>query len=219
MGARGPKRNTPYMPTDESRRAAFLKALRESGGSFAAACRATAPHLEDTAANPPGYSTWRALIQRDPAFAAAVEETLQIVRDDIESEMHRRSVVGVDQGVYQKAQRVYEPVIGQDGQPVLNDDGNPLMQAASIRRYSDALLIKRAAALMPDKYGEKKTVDVNYNVQRSGAWEIMAMDLDALTADEQDQLASIMAKVRDHRRGISAIENTPAIETEFSEVE
>ncbi len=206
MAKRGPKQNTVYLPTDENRRAAFLRALRESGGSFAAACRATAPHLSGDSANPPGYSTWRALMQRDPAFAAAVEETLQVVRDDIEAEMHRRSVVGVEVPQFQKAQRV------------IDHDGTP----AVVRKYSDTILLKRAAALMPEKYAERKTVDINHNVSTSGAWTITALDLEALNSTEQAQLAAIMGKVRDHRKGVAAaIEHQPTdvIDANFSEVD
>ena len=201
VGARGPARNTPYLPTDRSRRAAFLRALRESGGSFAAACRASAPHLDDAAANPPAYSTWRALMARDPEFAAQVEETLQIVRDDIEAEMHRRSMVGVEVPQYQKAQRIFEPVLDDDGEPVLDKNGRPKMRAASITRYSDALLMKRAAALMPDKYADRKTVDINHNVR--GAWQVGTEDLAALSPAQKEQLTQILMTIREHRASLN----------------
>lgn len=195
----GPKKNSRYLPMDTSRRMAFLRALRDSGGSFAAACRASAPHLEDTARNPPAYTSWRNLIKRDPEFAEQVEEVMQEIRDDIEEELHRRSVKGVPTGVYQKAQRVFEPKLDDNGQPILDDKGQPIMVAASVTRYSDALLLRRAAALMPEKYSEKREININHVTNTKGQWTITTDDLVALNEVEEKQLLDIMKKVRGYR--------------------
>ena len=76
------KKGRPELPTSPARRAAFLEALRNSGGVFAAACRATAyPGSEDKPhGTPPAYSTWRSLMARDPDFSAQVEAVMEGVR-------------------------------------------------------------------------------------------------------------------------------------------
>ena len=179
----------PQVPTDQTRRCAFLDALRESGGSFAAACRASAPHLDGKSVNPPAANTWRALMGRDAEFAAQVQAVMDEVRDDIEAEMHRRSIVGVDVPVFQK------------GGQAKFADGSP----AYVKKYSDALLMKRAAALMPHKYGERR--EVNVNVRSSvGAWSISLEDLAALSTSQKEALRDIIDTVRAHRNNLARIE-------------
>jgi hypothetical protein len=221
-GKRGPKTGSTYLSTsDPTRRTLWLKTFRESGGSYNAACEASAPHLSGNSKNAPGYSSWKALEARDPAWAAQVEEVRQQISDDIEAELHRRSVTGVPTRVYQKATMVWQPVLDADNNPVLDVDGKPKMEPATITRWSDAILLRRASALMPEKYADKKTIDINHNVNRGGAWTITAMDIEALSANEQVTLAAMMAKVRSHRKGVAQIEHQPAevIEAEFESVE
>lgn len=187
--------DVPQMATDRARRRAFLDALRSHGGSFAAACRASAPHLDGQSRNPPAASTWRALMARDPEFAAQVEAVLQDVRDDIEAELHRRSMEGVEVPVFQK------------GSQAKYADGRP----AYVTKYSDSLLLARARALMPDRYGEKK--DINVSVRGGvGAWSIGLEDLVALSQPQKDNLAEIINTIRQHHRATLRLEHKGAVE-------
>lgn len=203
-GKRGPKVGSlSWSTADPLRQEIFLKALRDSGGSYAHACQASAPHLDGKSKNPPAFSSWKGLEQRDPHFAAKVAQVRQEIADDIEREMHRRSVVGVDSPVFQKAMRVFEPVLDDDGNPVLGKDGQPKMKPASVRRWSDSLLLARARAIMPDKYNEKREINVNVN-SNANMWSIGVADLEALSDEQQNQLAGIMQTIRSHRKGATA---------------
>lgn len=197
------KPNQPERDTTPARREAFLEALRNSGGVFAAACRATAPHLDGTSHNPPAYSTWRSLMARDPDFSAQVEAVLQGVDDDIEAEIFRRAQVGTLEPVFQK------------GEQAVDAKGNP----AFIRRYSDRLLIKRAAALMPERYGENRTLNINHNGPSAVSWAITSEDLALLTAGEKDTFRDFIQLIRSRRANLARIEGPEVIEADFVEVE
>ncbi len=198
------EKGRPELPVTDARKAAFLEALRNSGGVFASACRATGVHLSGGSRNPPGYSTWRALMARDPEFAAAVEQVLQECREDVEAEIYRRAQVGT-----------LEPIV-QKGKQATLADGSP----AFIRRYSDRLLLKRAAALMPDKYGDHKTVEHRGFVSVGAAGLVLTSeDFIALDETQRGQLREILTVIREHREGVKAIPHQPAeIVADYEEV-
>lgn len=198
----------PELPTSPERRAAFLEALANSGGNFNAACRAVAPHLDQNVRPAPGYSTWRAVIARDPEFAAAYEAVMDEVKAEVEQEIFRRAQVGVLEPVFQK------------GQQATDADGNP----AYIRRYSDRLLLKRAAALMPDKYSDRREININHNVRSAISWAITGDDLALLTAEEKADLTRIVQALRSRRAEIAHTarledQRAEAIEVDYEEVE
>ena len=224
MGERGPKLGQTTMPVTPERRETFLRVLRETGGNWSAACRAASPHL-DQSQKRPGFSTWKALAERDPAFAAQVEEVRQEIRDTLEAELYRRAVHGVEQAVYQKGMRVYEVEIDEaTGEPILDREGKPKMRPASITRYSDTALLRRLAAELPEKYAEKRTVDVNHRVNRMGAWQIGTEDLAALSPAQKDSLFDIMTTIRAHRANLDDAtakledQRQEAIEVAYEEV-
>ncbi len=197
------KLNQPNRETSPARRAAFLEALRNSGGVLAAACRATAPHLDGKAHNPPAYSTWRSLMARDPDFSAQVEAIMEEVRDDIESEIYRRAQVGTLEPVFQK------------GEQATDAEGNP----AFIRRFDTRLLLKRAAALMPEKYGETRTLNINHNGPSAVSWAITSDDLALLTTAEKETLAGLIGTLRSRRQEFARLEGPETIDADFEEVE
>jgi hypothetical protein len=73
-----PARNNA-LPLSAERKSAFLRVLAETG-SFRAACAAGSPHLDPAAVKPghaaPGFRTFQDEMRRDPAFAQAVEASL-----------------------------------------------------------------------------------------------------------------------------------------------
>lgn len=80
--------------------------------------------------------TWR---ERDPVFRGAMLEAKLRFAESLESEAHRRAVIGVKKDVYYKGD-----VVGE------------------VTEYSDQLLTTLLKANMPDKYRER--VDVNLDV-------------------------------------------------------
>ncbi len=206
MGKRGPAKDSKRLEMTELRQDTFLSALRASGGVFSAACRAASPHSSPTTKCPPCYSTFRNLIQRDPDFAIAVQEVMDSVREDIEAEIFRRGQEGWDTNVYQK------------GEQVFNRDGTP----ATVKRFSDNLLLARARAMMPEKYGEKRTVEHRGTIHHAagGHWTITSQDLAAFSQRQRENLRDLMNTARLARSGeeAPAIEHHPAEEVEAARV-
>ena len=211
------------MPVSPERKAAFLRGLRESGGSFAHACRCASPHLdEEGLSKPPAYQTWRNLLQTDIQFHSAYETVMQEVRDGIIEALHERSVRGIEVGVYGKGQRIYEPVTDKNGEIVRDANGNPKMKPATVRKYSDQLLAMRARALLGPEYQDRREVNVNVTSGTRGHWTISADDIVCLTAAQREQLMTIMERVRDHRKEHAALPApgpTNVVDAEYAEVE
>ena len=200
------KKGRPELPTSPERRRAFLDAYRATA-SFAEACRITAgPHAEDKPhGTPPCYSTWRALIARDPEFAAAYRETQELIKDDIRAEIYRRAV-----------SRGQENLVYQKGVQVFNADGTPAKHVTK----SDRLLIKLAASLMPE-FRDRQEISVTHNVRSAISWAITGDDLALLTTDEKATLSDLIHKLRSRRAEVARLEDqrTEAIEVEYQEVE
>lgn len=167
----GPKYGA-YRVTDV-RRETFLKVLSETG-SFAAAARAASPHSKDRHG---GASTFKQLMQRDPDFAAAVEDARSQALGRLETECVRRAVEGVRRPIYQKGELVgYEDV------------------------HSDGLLMFALRALDPDKYNEKRQVELKGDVtHRVVGLMISPQDLLALNDDDRAALERIVGKIADAR--------------------
>ena len=131
----------------------------------------------------------RYAVQGEPLFAQAVEEALEEARAEIELEIQRRGQEGFLEPVYQKGVRA----VDHDGKP------------ASIRRFSDNLLLARARAMMPDRYSEKHQHqhDHQHNVR---ALVLMPSDLIVLSTEHRRQLREILNVVSVHRGEIEPVE-------------
>lgn len=125
------------VPLSPERKAAFLAELTRHGIAMRAA-RAASPHSLTGAA-----STFKEERERDPDFAAAWDEAIEVARAEIEHEIYRRSTEGYDEPVF--GGRYKEEVVG------------------TIRRYSDRLLELRARALLP-AYRDAAALNVNKRV-------------------------------------------------------
>ena len=162
------------MKMTEERKDVFLAALLESGGVFSTACRVASPHSKAKGATPPCYTSWRALMARDPVFATRVAETMDHVKEAVYGEIWRRAMEGTEAPVFQKGERA----VDHDGAP------------ASIRQYDNKLLLRLAARLDPENWSETK--NVNHSVVHSGAAVMLKpSDLQALSADQTAQLKDI----------------------------
>lgn len=194
MGTRGPDRGVKPHPMTKARIDLFLKIYRESGGNFAFAAAAACPGAKE-GTDKPCYSSFRQLRARSMGFRAACEEILEQVANDVEAEIHRRGTLGWLSPVFQKGERVQEvnPETGE-------------MEPASIRRYSDTLLIARARSLMPEKFGDKKSVEITQK-RAGGLLVIEASDVQHFSQAQIEALGDLMSTIRANREG-----GTPEIE-------
>ena len=159
-------------------------------------------------------SSFKQLYQRDLTFAAEVARVMVLVTEDIEAELHRRAVTGWDEPVYQKGERVMDT--DSDGKPV----------KASIRKFSDNLLLARARAVLP-QYRDKKLLDVVHSgsiAHTTGHLQISSSDLAALNPEQRTALTGILHTIQAARRedgDVPAIEYQPAeiLDADFTEID
>lgn len=128
---------TNGVPLTPERKAAFIAELSRHGIVMRAA-RAASPHSSAGAA-----TTFQDERQRDPEFAAAWNEAVEMARAEVEHEIYRRAVEGFEEPVYGGKYR--EQVVG------------------TVRRYSDRLLELRARAMLP-AYRDAAALTVNKRV-------------------------------------------------------
>lgn len=205
---RGPKLNSPYRSTDDpKRRELWLQGFRESGGSYAAACRKAGSHLPGDSRNPPGYSSWKSLEARDPEWAALVSETRQQIQDDLEELAHRLAF-GVKRKVHQKGGLVFEPKTDADGQIIRDAEGEPIMVPAEHVYHDSKIVLAKLRAIDPDKWGEKREVNINH--RKAGGWEISTEDIGFLDDRLKQNLREVMEAIRRGRKQeTQAIEHKP----------
>ena len=84
------------------------------------------------------YSTLKTHLDKDPEFAKQFELAMEVSGDGYEEEARRRAMDGVEEDIFDR----FGKVIGTK------------------TRYSDRFLDKMLTAAKPDKYGEKKKVEV-----------------------------------------------------------
>ncbi len=142
-------------------------------------------------------------MERDAEFSAQVEEILEQCRDDVEQEIKRRGQDGwLDPG-YMKGARVMDT----------DADGNPVK--ATIRRFSDTLLMARARALMPNKYSDKRQHSVVHSGTVTHRAGLTMADIRALSPAERDKVEEAFLLLQNARDGASA---TKAIEHNPGEI-
>ncbi|MCY2961816.1 MAG: hypothetical protein NTY35_16790 [Planctomycetota bacterium] len=141
----------------------FLAELSRHG-VFARAARAASPHSKTGAI----YS-FRDLRDREAEFAAQVEEAMEHARAEVEMELHRRSVEGID-----------EPVYGTNG-----------VQIGSRKRYSDKLLALRAQSMMPERYASRTVAQIE---QTTTIKTRPSLGLDELSPESRADLRRILER-------------------------
>ncbi len=99
-------------------------------------------------------------------------------------------------------------------------EGRPVK--ATIRRFSDTLLMARARALMPSKYGERKQHSVVHSGHVTHRAGLTMADIRALSPAERDQVEAAFTLLQNARSGeVKAIEHNPGetLDADFEEIE
>ncbi|MPY73108.1 MAG: hypothetical protein GEU87_02505 [Alphaproteobacteria bacterium] len=172
-----------HRPLTAARRALFLKVLAETG-CYRSGARAATPHSTGKAS--PGVSSFKALENRDATFRAAVDDAIEEAKAAVEMEIMRRGQEGWEEPVFQKGMRVLD--IAEDG----------TAKPATIRRYDSNLLLARARSLMPEKYSERKQLEISGTVQHVGCL-ITPQDVAGLSRELQASLASVLRQLAINR--------------------
>lgn len=177
----------PMAALTEERKEVFLSELRRHG-IVSAAARAASPHAKGTCA--PSFYILR---KNNPEFAAAWDDAIEQATGSVELEIHRRAVEGYDEPVYQKGELV-----------------------GTVTKYSDRLLELRAKALMPNKYIERRAVELsaNLNVTQElyGGHALTLKPEDVLLLDEgkRQQLLGLLTEIALARGDLLEVEPEPA---------
>lgn len=137
---------------DETRQAKFFFELGRTGQRLAA-CRLVGIHPRSIANR-----------MADEEFAERYEEALQVHRDQIEDEIYRRAIVGVDEPVFFKG------------------------EATDVKRvYSDQLLLEYARAHIPKYRPRSEQLNVNANLDLG-----RAADIKQLSPDQRERLRALL---------------------------
>ena len=104
--------------------------------------------------------------KNDPVFKERLEMAKLKACEAVEESITHRGIEGVDKDIYFKGE-----VVGTE------------------KQYSDTLLMERARALMPEKYGKRSKVDVNANVTveykaRSKLASLLGIDIEDAEYEE-----------------------------------
>lgn len=202
-------------PMTHQRMAGFIEAYKASYGNFSAACRAMAPYSTSTV-NPPARSTWLQLRERDSKFKQALEDAHAEVKDQIFEEVRNRALNGTLEPVYQKASRVWEPVVDENDQIVRDENGDPRMKPASITRFDSRLLLALARRIDPD-WSEKHLHEHSGQVEHK---LVTSADLLRMTPEQLETVERAL-EILGQKEEPKAITHEPGeiLDTEFEEVE
>ena len=99
-------------------------------------------------------------------------------------------------------------------------DGNPVK--ATIRRFSDTLLMARARALMPNRYSDKRQHSVVHSGTVTHRAGLSMADIRALSPAERDQVEAAFTLLQGARSGEPAqLEHNPPeiLDAEFETIE
>ncbi|MCF8203652.1 MAG: hypothetical protein K9J82_01150 [Methylotenera sp.] len=136
---------------------------------------------------------------KNPEFAKAWDDALEAGIDELEGEAFRRAVVGVDVPLVHKGQFTYlrdlTAINPKSGKPFPPDQAPLLLDAAgqpcvaTVKGYSDQLLIFLLRAHRPEKYRETRRVELSPFAKLSDA------ELDAELAQVEESLQAGRARI------------------------
>lgn len=169
------RRDHVKLPITDERRTIFLDTLR-STGSFSAAARAASPHALDRHG---AHSGFRGLMERDPEFAAQVEQARHDALGAVEAEIHRRAFEPPRRPVFSRGE-----VVGD-----WEDRGS-----------SDRLLLRLAEKLDPEGWAPQSRIKSEVDVNVRGVMlAIRPQDVLLLPTDEQQTFVQLLGRIADLR--------------------
>lgn len=149
-------RPNPPRPLNEARKQKFLEELTKHGIVGEAAKRASLHSHRGC------LTSFYRERERDPDFAQAWDEALEMARGAVEAELHRRAVEGYLEPIYYLGQEVGE-----------------------VRKYSDSLLLARIRAVAPE-YRQKQ------QIEHTGGVDIKPIDMQSLTSSQRAALRELL---------------------------
>lgn len=132
---------------------------------------------------PTTVERWR---KQYPEFNSLCQEAYALFKSNLEAEIHRRAVEGVEKTIYDR-----------NGEAVGTET-----------KYSDTLLIFLAKRHMPE-FRTEQTVNVNTN---SGLSDQAKVDLKRLSRQERDQLEKLISKAAGREMDVQDIEDAQVVE-------
>jgi hypothetical protein len=148
----------------DARKKQFCEALLVNHGNRLAACRAIGVHRMTVTRH----------LKEDPDFLELFEETMEVYREQLVAEVHRRAVEGTLKPVFFQGRRAFDR--DADGQEI----------DASIREYDTALLIMLVKRHCPE-FREKQVVE-NRNVNM----DMGLKDIEELSEEERQKLRELL---------------------------
>lgn len=145
----------------------------------------------------------------DKEFAKAFTVARSEAADTVEGEIARRGMEGVPEPVVSQGELVWMPHRKSNGDPLYAyrtkegemvvpdpETGNPLelgkdyvIRPLTVRRYSDRLLLARARALMPDKYGFQFPAAAKPTAEKNDS-------VDEVVIDVREEEAGVLERAR-----------------------
>ncbi len=154
-------------PKKRASQAKFVAALVQTGGNIVRAAQAAGISRDL-------HYSW---LQTDPSYKERFVVAWDSAIDTLESEAVRRAYEGVAEPVFRGGKRALDVLVDENGEVKRNSAGKPIAAPASIRRYSDTLLMFLLNGNRSDKYRQR--TDARF-VDDKG--KDRKLDLDAVSA-------------------------------------
>lgn len=176
-------------PLTDERRQIFLEVLRQTG-SMAAACSACTPHSSNKEGRP-GHRTIIDAIRRDPEFAQAVEEAKQHALGLVEEAIAQRSMTPERVPIFAKGE-----IVGWK----------------ESWRDANALLLKRATVLDPDRWTERRRIDGEIKHHHAVAAVVLTpQDILMLPKDQREQFIAALELIAERSQKEARHDGRPTL--------
>lgn len=154
-------------PKKRASQAKFLAALVQTGGNIVRAAVAAGIDRDM-------HYIW---LRTDPAYKERFAVAWEKAIDTLESEAARRAYEGVAEPVFHAGKRVLDVMVDEKGEIKRNGVGKPIAVAATVRRFSDTLLMFLLNGNRSGKYRQR--TDARFVDERG---KDRKLDLDAVSA-------------------------------------
>ncbi len=130
-------------------------------------------------------------LRKDPDYAHATAVAWERAADALEAEAARRAFEGTIKPIYHGGKRATDIETDEEGRVVRDKNGKPIGIPASVREYSDTLLIFLLKGRRPHVYRENISIDSRFVNKDGTDRPFMLADADALiaAADAEEETA------------------------------